>query len=595
MGYLLIFSIIFTFATTLTILLKKRIEEMLPISIVTIILIIYIAGIFDNLNLGVIIVQILTIFQLIGIVFITLKKNKNEIKEIVGRLLTPGLFVYALLFIISIIINKNRIFEDYDEFSHWGLIIKNMFNYNTYGTNAESIVRFNEYPPFTAVFQYLFLNIQKIYREDTIIIAQNILYFSIIIPITKSINWNKSIKKLLAIIPIIVFLPMFFYDHFFLNILVDGMLGIMFTYVIFAAYEEDEIVFQYTKILIGLVMLCLTKTTGIALAVVAIITILIKKLMNNKNNKDKLKKEMISFIIVIAIVTILTSIWYIKIKNVETKWEFEKIVQVEETKVHIQEQIFKEFINALMFYNQITPRGFTVWTALIILLLVQLYAESKIKNENYKYYSRAFFVIIPIYLIGLCISYMTIFDVIEAQHMTCFDRYVGTIFLAFTMFQMLAITQLEKWDKKMIFITVSIILTLIPLATIRGKYFEGKSHIEMAEKNREMYTKMKRYEQKLKTTDKILYITSESVNLQKMLAINNYTIMPIKIENIIIGSFNEAQELEKIAKDYTYIYLYKMSEDCKNNVREVFEDEYIKNNTLYKVDKENEKIILKKQ
>ena len=178
MSYCIIFSILITFATMLSITFKKRIEETMPISTVGIILLIFLAGLLDNLKIGAIIVQILTIIQLIFILVTILKKDKDGIKEILGRILTPGLLIYTVLFKINIITNKGRIFEDYDEFNHWAVIIKNMFIYNTYGTNPETIVRFNEYPPFTAVFQYLFLAVQKVYSEDTVIIAQNVLYLS---------------------------------------------------------------------------------------------------------------------------------------------------------------------------------------------------------------------------------------------------------------------------------------------------------------------------------------------------------------------------------------------------------------------------------
>lgn len=253
MEYLVAFLIILIFSAMLSILFKKKIEEVIPISIVEIILIIFLAGLFGHLEIGLVIVEILMVIQSFIILILTWYKagkgKVKEIKEAIKRIITPGLFVYMALFVINVIINQGRILEDYDEYTHWGVIIKNMFMYNTYGTNPESVVRFNEYPPFTAVFQYFFLGIQKVYREDTIIIAQNILYLSIIIPITRTITRKKNLKKLLMIVPIIVFLPMIFYDNFFLEILADGMLGIMFAYLMFAAFDKEEnIKFKTLKI-----------------------------------------------------------------------------------------------------------------------------------------------------------------------------------------------------------------------------------------------------------------------------------------------------------------------------------------------------------
>ena len=184
--------------------------------------------------------------------------------------------IYIGLFALSIFINKDRILQDYDEFNHWAVIIKNMFMYNSYGTNSESIVAFNEYPPFTAVFQYLFLDINKVYSEDIILMAQNILYFSIIIPITKNIRWNKEIRKAFIVLPLMVFVPMFFYENFYLDILVDAILGVMFAYTIYVAYDEKDVIFKYVQICTGIIMLALTKTSGMGLAVLALIIILIR-------------------------------------------------------------------------------------------------------------------------------------------------------------------------------------------------------------------------------------------------------------------------------------------------------------------------------
>ena len=355
MSYCIIFSILITFATTLTITFKKRIEETMPISTVCIILIIFLAGLLDNLKIGAILVQILTIIQLIFILITILKKDKNGIKEILGRILTPGLLIYTALFIVNVIINKGRIFEDYDEFNHWAVIIKNMFIYNTYGTNPETIVRFNEYPPFTAIFQYLFLAVQKVYREDTVIIAQNVLYLSIIIPITKNIKWNKSSLKILTAIPLIVFMPMILYKNFFLNVLVDGILGIMFAYTIYSAYEDDSTIFKALKILSGEIMLCLTKTSGLGLAVLSLIIILMKIIINRKKDKTKFKSDIKSLIVVCIITAVITSMWYIKVNNAEKRWNFSKYVETQENQKSSSE-ILKNFVTAVFMRQDITAK-----------------------------------------------------------------------------------------------------------------------------------------------------------------------------------------------------------------------------------------------
>ena len=99
MGYIIIFFILLTYSSMLTITLKKKIDETLPISIVEIILIIYVFGIFDKLEIGIKVIQIITIIQLIVILIILLKKNKEDIKMIVKKIVTPRVnFIYNFIY-----------------------------------------------------------------------------------------------------------------------------------------------------------------------------------------------------------------------------------------------------------------------------------------------------------------------------------------------------------------------------------------------------------------------------------------------------------------------------------------------------------------
>ena len=75
MSYLITFGIILIFAITLTILFKKRIEEVIIIGIVEIIVIIYCSGLLDNLRAGIIAVEILAIMQLI---YLIIQKEKIQ-------------------------------------------------------------------------------------------------------------------------------------------------------------------------------------------------------------------------------------------------------------------------------------------------------------------------------------------------------------------------------------------------------------------------------------------------------------------------------------------------------------------------------------
>ena len=593
MSYCIIFSILITFATMLSITFKKRIEETMPISTVGIILLIFLAGLLDNLKIGAIIVQILTIIQLIFILVTILKKDKDGIKEILGRILTPGLLIYTVLFIVNIITNKGRIFEDYDEFNHWAVIIKNMFIYNTYGTNPETIVRFNEYPPFTAVFQYLFLAVQKVYSEDTVIIAQNVLYLSIIIPITKKIKWDKSALKILTAIPLIIFMPMILYKNFFLNILVDGILGIMLAYTIYSAYEDDSSIFKTLKILAGTIMLCLTKTSGLGLAVLALMIILIKIIIDRKKDKSKFKSSIKSLIVICVITAILTSIWYIKVNNAQKRWDFSKYVNAEEDRQNSSD-ILKSFTMSVFMRQDITTKQLTVFAVMVLLIGLQMYSIKKVKNKNFTYYAIAMLVSIPIYLISLAITYMTIFENIEGTMLTCFDRYTSTILLATLCFNAFTMFDIKTKFSVELIVIASIIITLMPIDNIYTQYIRGKNYVKTSNTNRDIYTKIEKYKDKLDADDKILYMAGDKANIEYLKAMNEYVMMPVKIQNMISGNYESAEKFKKVIERYDYVFVYRTNTDTVDNIKECFEGGKVQRDTLYRVVKNNETIELEK-
>ncbi len=596
MGFLLILAIILSFSASLSVILKKRIEQVIPVAVLVVILIIYVFGLLDNLRLGVEVVLILTAVGLAFLGMTVLKfDKKNKLKELRGYILTPGLVIYIGLFALSIFINKDRILQNYDEFNHWAVIIKNMFMYNSYGTNSESIVAFNEYPPFTAVFQYLFLDINKVYSEDIILMAQNILYFSIIIPITKNIRWNKSIKKTFIILPLMVFVPLFFYENFYLDILVDAILGVMFAYTIYVAYDEKDVTFKYVQICTGIIMLALTKTSGIGLAVLALIIILIRTILNNKRNKKILKRELRMFAIITIIAAILTSIWYVKVNTAKKRWDFEQYIKSENLKPEEQKQVAKSFGMSILFNQTITERKLTVLMTITVFACIQAYTVYIMKDKNFSYYSWAMMCSIPIYLIMLLITYATIFIPMEASQLTCFERYSCTILLAYAIFQMFVLSgKEEKHFGKAFLLTITIIIILMPLSNITEKYIYAKNYKTTSKINRDIYTKFRKYTSKINKEDTVLYIMGPKANIEYQTALNNYVTMPITIDKAIVGNFSKIEELEKVAENYDYIFIYRMKEDTKEAVKTIFEEQKVKNDTLYKVIRSENTISLEK-
>lgn len=570
-------------ALSISKMLKIKIEEAIPISVIGIIIIIYICGIFDNLKIGVYMVEIFTLLAIISIIYFIVKEK--NLKDTLKRFLTPGILIYVLFFILNLVLTKGKILDDYDEFNHWGAIIKNMFIYNKYGMHENSSVTFNEYPPFTAVFQYFFLSIKNVYAEDTIMIAQNILYISFIMPLFKNISWKKGINKLWLAIPILL-MPLIFYPSFFEEILVDGLMGVVFAMGLYQIYQNKSKI-QDILFIIYVISLCLIKTTGIILAIVLILAKFINMLIN-KDNKKYFKK--IGLMLLVPI--ILTGTWYVKlaIYNAETNWNFKQIY-TENSSINSEkkEAIIENFLEAISGKkNCLTEKKVGTWLCIIIYVTytVSLYKIiTPDKKKSYIFTSSIMGISIIAYILGLLWMYLAIFNYSESGILASYERYVGTIMLAAFCFNTYVLIESIKIELRSIMIMITACLLFLPLQDIQKKYINGKEYINSTIQSIEQYNKISIYKDVLKQNDKVYYVGLPSMEEQYVIKLIKYKMMPVNVENNRMEYSENGQEFcEKLIDDgYTYIYIEKTSISFNEKYKGLFSNESIINNSLYKI------------
>ena len=101
LSLLIIFCVLLSPSIYFYLKYNKKFEDILPLTIFSIILIIYVLGLFNQLKLGVYIVVILSIILYILSIINVIKNKKNLIK-IIKNFLTPG-FVLCLSYFMFIL------------------------------------------------------------------------------------------------------------------------------------------------------------------------------------------------------------------------------------------------------------------------------------------------------------------------------------------------------------------------------------------------------------------------------------------------------------------------------------------------------------
>lgn len=586
MEFIILFLIIFTISMTITNILNKRIEEIIPITVTLITIVVYIAGLFEHLNIGFDIVIFLSIASFIYNVFFLIKKAKNrEIRQELEKILTPGMLLYIIIFLLCIFINRQRILEDYDDFNHWGLILKNMFMYNGYGTVNNSIVTFNEYPPFTATFQYILLKIKGSYSEELALIAQNLLYLSFMIPISKNIRFKKTTKNLILCILTIILVPIIYYKDFYTNLLVDGLLGVFFAIGLFMIYQKDENSrYKNTMFVTILISLTLTKTTGLFFALWLVLLKLLNDLLSKKSRKRKALK---STLLILLLPIILTGSWYLKVatSNHGTEWNFNQAIQFEHQEKDTA-YIVNEYVNAFFSKTEFTPLNLSLFCCILISIGYSLYIykrQEKKQAQKYSYIMIGHSLALILFLIGLLWMYLTIFIEYEANILACYTRYTSTMLLSWAMLNNFILCNDTKIKTKTLFLFLVVIILFLPMDTIKEKYIHKKEYITYIKEEKARYVSMSKYKQRLNENDKIFFLSN--VLNPFVLKINKYEFMDLNIANkeanVVMTKEQFLQML--IDEKYTYIYVWRTSMDFRTNYKSIFENEDISNETLYQI------------
>lgn len=632
MSLIICFIIIVSIAAALAEMFKEKIDITIPITVIAIVLIIYPFGFFYKLHYGVYIIYGVSVIAMIYLLckcIMYLKKKKFT--EFISRIITPGIVVYLLFWIFFIVLNKRRLFSNWDEFSHWGLIVKNMFVFDSYGTNPETIVLFRGYPPFTAIFEYFFLRIKNYYTEGEIIIAMNVLYTSMIMPLMKNISWKKNLPKLLIIIPMLFLLPLCFYQEFYTTVYVDAILGIFMAYILYIYFTIENIKLKYISICLGIIALPLIKAAGTGLAVFALVIIIIDILSKIKKNQIESKRKSIILIIVLIMSLIIGKYsWgiHLKCSNTAEAWSTSQVTlnnitllltgkgeqyyyQVAE---NFKEQFFKKPIE--IGFGTITNFQLLVIYAIYSIFLCHLVKQ---KNDRvFKRYRTMCILLVLcyiIYMISLLILYIFSFSEYEAIRLASYSRYsyiyaIGMF--ALNTFLIIDFISKNKIDKNTIITLTSILCLIVPISTLENLLIKNKAEVETTISYRKEYMDIDRYNDILNKGDTIYYISCGSTGFDSH--VTRYLLVSEKYKYIkTMNNFGWSLGPERFTGDIWslditkeefceyliqekigYVYIFRADDIFKEKYGELFEKlDDIKNKTMYKIYENQNEIVLK--
>lgn len=617
---------IFGFALIFNIYFKRKISVSIFFSITFIITTLFLFGMINILKIG---TYLLFYGGILVLLFIYIR-DKNKLLEFIKSI---PFIIFTVASVIYLYFMKDAHLFFWDEFSHWGAFIKEMYYFNHF-YDSSSVAAHLNYPPGISIWDY-FLVMPTGYREGTLYFAYFLILFS-----STLMMYEKLTFKQIHWIILIFFMQMVIFasfGHWFSSLYVDHIIGAMFAGLILTFWADDFKGKELALFIFPLISIVLIKEIGLYFGFASLGFFLITFILRDKFNLKEpfltiIKKEgkRIAVLSILALVMVLAlKSWSIRQESVgvhkegqsiagvvsallsdkkvlsdktetEVKKRFWKVVESQQVHQEKMSLNYNEFSYSTMpRYKKsikLTTLGAFVFFILIcsVAYFVTYRREKKIEIAVLGTYS---LLISVIYLFILYLSYMVAFGN-DALRIPSYVRYINMaimplMFIGFSFFLPIFQENSNQNNRDIkLFVYMAILvatLTIIvrpyfkPLYSQLGNRFKMQSDI--------MARSVLKYIPK-KSKIFVLFPIRNNGSLNIIL---KYSLIPARTT---VSSYNFAkkssQAMINTYKKYDYIWFAVLNREIVNKNRMILKQKNSKQlYLLYKVEVDNGKINFK--
>lgn len=522
--------------------------------------------------------------------------------------LTPAIVFFVFMSLIFTILLKGVHLLHYDNFSHWGLILKEMFRIEGLPDHT-TIIEFRNYPPGSAVFIY-FIGKILVPGESHFLMAQGYLLSACLATLFVFSDWKKPLTMFLPLVSSITILSIIPGNIF--DLLVDTLLGVVaIAAFIIAFYYKNDMKMSFIVNIPVLVLLILVKDSGKIFFAYIILFTLMLFLYNNRRTETfgkKLTKENLFSILGLVVIPLFTDfLWrqYVKKAYPTVEYEsnkfalsIEKFSEISKSEEFIQ-NLGSKIVRAATDLNNKPFLVLVLTSALIFVLILALRLSTKKFSKVLSTSVVVTTIFYVIYIFSLYIMYLYLMPEGEAAYLAGFSRYqptmiifaLGILLISF----MYEYSQIERRSLSSILkvgsIIIMIVVILLPMKEhIFDSFSRPDNDMAIRLRVHEAYNKIHRYG---KDGPKVIYYSPESENDRGYLRhILNYEQLNRKY-NIVyrVEKQDEKENVLTLLKESDYIVVLKHDSNFQEFISEFSEN--LMPSNVYKIQRDGEAISLR--
>ncbi|QWR78071.1 hypothetical protein [Candidatus Magnetomonas plexicatena] len=375
------------------------------------------------------------LFLILALILITIRLRKDLFLE---HFLTPGIVTFLAVLVLFLFKTRSYTLASWDEFSHWGLMTKDM-NQSGALSAPNGAVTFWYYSPGANLFQYFFTVISG-FNEHTLYFAQFVLLLAPVMVFFRNFSFKTHTPFVILTIAFFYALIIIFFQTT-VSIMVDQLLGVYFGMTLVAYFRDGG---RKTKSLLLYVpivcALTLFKASGVFFAIAILFMISVPFIIKNLRTKSS---HISAVIIVLIVSTLITSAsWKAHIKH-KNSGQIPNLIQssgqslmdaVRSPKDADQRSIVNNFFSAIKDNGrEVGTFNMKNWIIVFFFLFGIVFILRAGKRASVLWVFSTMTLFFIIYLAGLLKVYLFNLGPYEGKLLASFERYTATYLLSFSL------------------------------------------------------------------------------------------------------------------------------------------------------------------
>ena len=439
MEFIAVLAVIFLIAAALSWVTKIEIAYLFAPAIFFIAGWEFVFGFFGYLNLG-----MESLVFSIGLAAVLLLVKSGGFRSLfLKSSFAPSTIAFVSLSLISLYKSKDWVISQWDEFTHWGLVVKAMYEYSSFAPSSPVEMVAEKTPPGFSLFQYFVLDFSSQWREGLLFWATHLIIFSIVVSALANTSYKYLSEIFLKLFVAIAAASVFFNN--FDTIYADPTLALAFGFLLFVAIQASHLNGRWGVVLaITAGFVTMTKATGIYFAAAAILVNIVATLFTiNLNAGKKFFLALVPGLVSILTVGTVWITWrYYSVKFGTSIVGSKDTFPTGFNNLTNQDEVVTQYIRAF-FDTYLNPSysaslSSLYWT-IICAIFFMIWA--KLNGKEYRRRDLAIGATLIVttagYFGAILLAYLTEFGPGEAYNLASYARYIGTwyqgVFVAISM------------------------------------------------------------------------------------------------------------------------------------------------------------------